>query len=181
MLVIHVDEYEFYDGVNEVFFYTKAQDVKLEHSLISISKWEANFGKPYLPSHLNEGMSGYHEELHYIECMIIGTVPEYIPRLILQNHKKEVVDYIASPNTATKIYRLGDAPKSRQTVTSELIYYWMIKFGIPFECEKWHFNRLLTLIDVCNVKENSDKNKMSTMDSAKYRYHLNRARRAAAQ
>ena len=179
MLTINVKEHEFYDGQKEMFFYTKPVKVRMEHSLISIAKWEARWNKPYLPSFRGRGVYGVLEEQYYISCMIIGTVPEYIPSILLQNYSVEIEKYITDPQSATKIYRMGDSPPSTQTVTAELIYYWMIKFGIPFDCERWHFNRLLMLIDVCNVKESSGKDsKMSTMDSANYRHQLNKARRA---
>ena len=161
-----------------MFFHTKPISVRMEHSLISISKWEAFWKKSYLPSLREPGVHGFAEEQHYLSCMIIGTVPDHIPSILLQNHGTEIQEYIGDPQSATKIYRIGNTPSSSQTVTAELIYYWMIKFGIPFECERWHFNRLLTLIDVCNVKESSGKGgRMSTMDSANYRHQLNKARR----
>ena len=123
-------------------------------------------------------MAGFSEELYYISCMIIGNVGEHVPTLLLQNHLDTIRDYIGDAQTATTIHRMGPTPPSRQVVTSELIYYWMIKFGVHITAERWHFNRLMTLIDVCNVKEGSGKDaKMSTQEAAVYRHQLNKARR----
>jgi hypothetical protein len=180
MLTIKVEEQEFFDQQKEVFFQTKPVVVRMEHSLISISKWEAYWEKPYLKTeNVVRGISGLSEELHYIKCMILGNVPEYIPEILFHNHGKEISEYIGKQHTATIIHRrIGPGPVSRQVITTELIYYWMIKFGIPLECQKWHFNRLLMLIDVCNVKETPRKdNKLTTADANKYIRDLNRKRR----
>ena len=181
MLIISVEEQEFYDSKKEVFFNTKALTVRMEHSLISIAKWESFWEKPYLGTRgLTKGLSGSTEERHYIKCMIIGDVPHYIPDVLLQNHGKEIKTYINKRHSATTIYRKGKPGVSRQIITTELIYYWMIRFGIPLECQRWHFNRLLLLIDVCNVKEQSASKKggnLSSLDAANYRHALNKARR----
>jgi hypothetical protein len=181
MLTIHVKEQEFYDEQKGMFFYAKPCTVRLEHSLISVSKWESVWQKPFLPNgRLAKGMSGRAEEQSYISCMIMGTVPAYVPELLYNNYLLEIKDYINSNQSATKIYRKSDPPGGRQTVTSELIYYWMIKFSIPSAYEKWHFSRLLMLIDVCNVKENTGKDsKLSAKAAAKHRHELNKARLAA--
>ena len=181
MLIINVKEQEFYDGKNEVFFYTKACTVKMEHSLMSIAKWEAFWEKPYLAiPNVTKGLFGPEEELHYIRCMIIGGVPDYIPSVLIQNHAQEIKHYINKKHTATTINRRGTSIPSRQIITAEVIYYWMIKFAVPFECQRWHFNSLLMLIDVCNIKENSSKgNKLSSIEAANYKQQLNKARRAA--
>ena len=180
MLEITLDEIEFYDPRQEIFFYTRPQIVKLEHSLISISKWESKWEKPYFPGPGHPGISGYVEEVEYISCMIIGNNKDVPSNVLFERHGEEIFNYIENPYSGTKIYRVENRPIKQQTITSEIIYYWMIKFGIPFECEKWHFNRLLTLLDVCNVKESAKSNKMSGFESAKYRQELNKARRAAS-
>ena len=180
MLTIKVEEQEFYDSKKEVFFKTKARTVRLEHSLISIAKWESHWEKPYLgtPGKVT-GIQGIVEERYYLQCMIIGDVPDYIPELLQQNHAQEIKTYIGARRSATNVYRKGASPPSRQIVTTELIYYWMIRFNIPIECQRWHFNRLLMLIDVCNVKEQAATKKggkMSSIESANYRHQLNKAR-----
>lgn len=179
MLIIKVKEQEFYDSKKEMFFHTKPLTVRMEHSLISITKWESFWEKPYLGTPgIAKGISSSVEELHYLKCMIIGDVPYYIPDILLQNHNKQIKTYINKQHSATTVYRRGLPTPSRQIITTELIYYWMIKFGIPMECQRWHFNRLLMLIDVCNVKEQSEAKggKLSSLESAKYRHKLNKAR-----
>ena len=181
MLIIDVEEQEFYDGRKEMFFRTKPITVRMEHSLISIAKWEAVWKKPYLatPS-ATQGVFGLAEEQHYIQCMIIGSVPDHIPGVLLQNHLEKIRTYINDPQSATTIHRRGGNLPSRQIVTVELIYYWMIKFAIPFECQRWHFNRLLMLIDVCSIKDSGGKaGKLSAMETANYNQQLNKLRREA--
>jgi hypothetical protein len=180
MLIIKVKEQEFYDSKKEMFFHTKPLTVRMEHSLISITKWESFWEKPYLGTPgVTKGLFGISEERYYVKCMIIGDVPYYIPDILLQNHGQEIKTYISKRHSATTIYRRGRTPPSRQVITTELIYYWMIKFGIPLECQRWHFNRLLMLIDVCNIKEQAEGKggKLSSIDSVKYRQKLNKARR----
>ena len=181
MLIINVKEQEFYDGKKEMFLYMKPITVRMEHSLISIAKWESFWQKPYLatPS-VERGVFGHEEELYYIKCMIIGKVPNHIPGILLRDHTEKIKNYISKEHTATKIYRRGSTPPSRQIVTAEVVYYWMIKFAIPFDCQRWHFNRLLMLIDVCNIKEASGKGgTLSSIEAANYQHQLNKARRAA--
>ena len=183
MLIIRVEEQEFYDSKKEMFFNTKPITVRMEHSLISISKWESVWEKPYLgTSGITKGLSGPAEERHYIECMIIGNVPDYIPDVLWQNYGEIIKKYINKRHSATHVYRKGKRTPSRQIITTELIYYWMIRFGISLECQRWHFNRLLMLIDICNIKEQQASKdgkggRLSALDSAKYRQDLNKARR----
>jgi hypothetical protein len=181
MLKIKVPEnLEFWDPAKQEFFYNKAVVVKLEHSLISISKWEAIWEKPFLPTTgVSEGLKGYMEEISYIACMVVGNVPRHIPPTLYHNYGREVRNYISKKNTATIINRIGPKIQSRRVVTSELIYYWMIRYNIPFECDRWHLNRLLTLVDICNVKENeaSKKGALGRHESAMHRHKLNEARK----
>lgn len=181
MLTIKLAEEEFYDSEKQMFFYTKPLKVRMEHSLISIAKWESIWEKPYIPvPGRAEGVSGYEEELSYIRCMIIGKVDEHAAPAILQNHNRAVASYIEKKHTATTIYRRGPQGRgSREVITAELVYYWMVKFGIPFECERWHFNRLLMLIDVCNIKESAGTKagRMTNRQSIDHMMKLNKARR----
>lgn len=179
MLVINVSEQEFYDPKKEMFFKTDKTTVRLEHSLISIAKWESEWEKPYLATpNKSTGVSGYVEEVDYIRCMIIGKVSKNLPEVLLQNHGKEIKNYIRKKHSATTIHRGGPKRPNTKVITAELIYYWMLKFGIPFECQQWHFNRLLMLIDVCNVKENKEKSSLKGVDAAKHRHAINKARQA---
>ena len=182
MLIIKVGEKELFDSETETFFHTKPITIRMEHSLMSISKWESHWEKPFLGTPgVVEGMFGYAEELYYIKSMILGTVPDNIPKILFHSHGTEIRKYISKKHTATVIKRWGPkgAP-SKRVITTELVYYWMIKFGIPMECEKWHFNRLLMLIDVCNIKETPKKdNKLTAKEAANYMNQLNRKRRGS--
>ena len=179
MLEIKVASIELFDEGNNKFTTTKAQTVQLEHSLLSLAKWEAIWEKPFWPSSTSNGLSGYAEELSYVHCMLMRPVPEYIPGVLLMKHGSEIKEYITRKRTATTIHRLDKKPVRPTTITSEIIYYWMVQYGIPFECERWHLNRLMTLIEVCQVKtsEHNKTNKMSPSESALYRAKMNKKRR----
>lgn len=176
MLQITIPAEESWDEAREVFVTTrKEQTLQLEHSLVSISKWESEWQKPFL----NKKEKTREETLHYIKCMTItqNVSPEtfeYIPPSIIE----KITEYINKPMTATTFSDRGKGKggSSREIVTSEIIYYWMTTLGIPFSCEKWHLNRLLTLIHVCNVK-NGPQKKMSKMDTARQYAALAAARR----
>lgn len=180
MLTIDITELEFYDSAKEMFIYTKPLTVRMEHSLMSIAKWESIWEKPYLPTpHVVDGMTGKEEEESYIRCMLIGKYTEHIPSIIHQNYGKLLVEYIQKKHSATTINRRArPGPRSRAVITAEVVYYWMLQFSIPFECERWHFNRLLMLIDVCSVKESekSKGGKMTHRDSMAYMQKLNKER-----
>lgn len=172
MLKIIVPGTEFYDEENNEFIYYNEQILQLEHSLVSISKWEAKWCKPFL-----SGDKKTPEEIiDYIRCMTItqNVNPEVYQRLTQRNFI-EINDYIDSPMTATT-FSDNKRTGGREIVTSELIYYWMVTFNIPFECQKWHLNRLLTLIRVCNIKNNPPK-KMSRTEILARNKALNEARR----
>lgn len=132
----------------------KEQTLQLEHSLVSLSKWESKWCKAFFSKEekTNE------EILDYIQCMTItsNVKPEVYSNLTRENIE-QINKYIESPMTATYISEDQKTPGRKETVTSELIYYWMIALNIPFECQKWHINRLLTLIRVCNVKNQPPK------------------------
>ncbi len=180
MLIIKIGKKELFDPETETFFHTEPITIRMEHSLMSISKWESHLEKPFLRTEgVVEGMSGYAEELYYIKSMILGTVPDNIPVILFNSHLAEIREYISKKHTATVVRRWGPMRgPSRQVITTELVYYWMIKFGVPIECEKWHFNRLLMLIDVCNIKETSNKDNKLTVDEALNRMNqINRERR----
>ena len=174
MLEIHVPEKEWWDETQEVFMKTPAATLQLEHSLVSLSKWEAKWQKPFLS---NDDKTS-EETLDYIRCMTINrNVKPYVYKVLGSDNLKLITDYIASPQTATTITHRGNSPKGQKEIyTSEVIYYWMIMYGIPFECQKWHLNRLLTLIEVCNAKQNPQK--MSRSAIYEQNKALNAARRA---
>ena len=179
MLQVKIPGRELFDESTNSFITLKEQSLQLEHSLVSLSKWESKWRKPFLNSELTA-----EEQLDYIRCMTItqNVDPDtykYLPAATLN----EIREYIESPMTATWFSDKNGhkaAPKrfGRQAVTSELIYYWMIALNIPFECQKWHLNRLLTLVEVCNRK-NQPKKKMNKKDAAARRRSLNAARKAS--
>lgn len=165
---------EGWDEENEVFVEPKKQALQLEHSLISLSKWESKWCKPFL----SKGVKTDEEILDYIKFMTISSNvnPEVYNHLTLDN-VRAINAYIDAPMTATTFSDDKTSKPNREIVTSELIYYWMIALQIPFEpCQKWHLNRLLTLIKVCNVK-NSPPKKRSKKDIMSQNAALNAARR----
>jgi hypothetical protein len=180
MLTLYIEDGEFYDEVKQQFVVVSGSEVKLEHSLFSISKWEAILEKPFLPNVFTPEKTEEEEKI-YAECMIIGKVPSktLIDMLWLQ-HRETVLRYISKPHTATTVQRAPASANQPVTkiITSEIIYYQMIAFGIPVEFDKWHFNRLLALIDVFVAK--NSKQKISPAETAAQRAALN-AKRLAAQ
>ena len=175
MLRLSVKGAEYWDSAREEFIYTKPTLLTLEHSLVSVSKWEARWKRSFL----DEPPKTPAEELDYIRCMTITqNVPPETYTAMTAADRKKVNDYIEAPMTATTISsRKGASGKKGTKVTSELIYYWMIEFGIPFECEKWHLNRLMTLIRICEIKQQAPK-KRSQKDIMRENTDLNRKRRA---
>lgn len=175
MLQIKIPAAEYYDSEKNLFINTKEQILNLEHSLLSISKWEQKWNKPFISS----DRKTHEESKDYIKCMTLTqnvdpSVYDYIPNDVY----KLVEEYIESPMTATTISSMKKTSPKKEVVTSEIIYYWMITFGIPFECQKWHLNRLLTLIKVCEIKSTPPK-KMGRNEILSRNSSLNAARRAA--
>ena len=173
MLYITIPSCEMYDESTEEFVYAKEQTLQLEHSLVSLSKWESKWCKPFL-SKQDKTME---ETIDYVRCMTVNQVsdPTVYSRLTLDN-LNSINEYIGAPMTATTFSNTPKGGSSGEQVTSELIYYWMIALNIPFECQKWHLNRLLTLIRVCEVKNQPPK-KMSKREIMSRNAALNAARR----
>lgn len=173
MLEIKVPSKEMYDAETNTFHYVDGGTLVLEHSLISISKWEAKWKKPYLVDEPKTDI----EFLSYIKCMTINKQSsDDIYYSLTSIEKQQIIEYINDKMTATWFAKSSDDTPNRSVITSELIYYWMIKAGIPFECDKWHFNRLLTLLRVCGAKETGGK-KMSKNEILARNRALNEARR----
>lgn len=173
MLRITVPEVEYWDEKNEEFISTKEVTLSLEHSLVSLSKWESKWHKAFL----GKEEKTTEELIDYIKCMTLTqNVSDEVYNRLNSDNVQKIKEYIEDSHTATIIYDDPNAPKSRETVTSELIYYWMIALNIPFECQKWHLNRLLTLIRVCNIKNKPPK-KMSQRQIMSRNAALNAARR----
>lgn len=181
MLKITIPEIELFDNETSTFFTVKRQELVLEHSLVSLSKWEAKWCKPYLGNRKTDERTA-EEDLDYVRCMTITqNVDPMVYHVIPLNVIREIKDYIDKPMTATWFneHHSSNAPGHMSTViTSELIYYWMIQYNIPFECQKWHLNRLFTLIRICAVKSNPEK-KMSNAELIAHQRELNAKRRAA--
>lgn len=176
MLEIEIPRTEIWDNENEMFSYVDSCKLVLEHSLISISKWESKWNKPFL----TRDEKTPEEMIDYVKCMTINRVDSVVFSCLTNDNYKQINDYIAAPMTATTFRENGGAPRgNREIMTAEVIYFYMISFGIPFECEKWHINRLLTLIRVCSIK-NSPSKKMSKSAAAKQQRTLNAQRRAKA-
>ena len=173
MLQITIPAREMWDERNNEFVYTNEQTLQLEHSLISLSKWESKWNKPFL----SKESKTYEETLDYVKCMTLTqkVSPEIYVNLTDEN-MRDIQRYIEAPMTATTFSEEKNTKGNRETVTSELIYYWMIALGIPLECEKWHLNRLLTLVRVCNIK-NSPPKKMGKNAIMSRNASLNAARR----
>ena len=183
MLQLMVPGREYYDEAKQEFITFAGTTLQLEHSLISISKWEAKWKKPFLK--VNDGQERtFEESKDYVRCMTLNTnVPSDVYDRLTKIEFDKISEYIDDKMTATWFNDKGpngmnsSRPGGRsQTITSELIYYWMIEFGIPFECQKWHLNRLLTLIRVCEIK-NSPGKKMSRNDIFSQNRALNAARK----
>lgn len=174
MLEITVPEREFWDESKELFFKTPKVKLTLEHSLISLSKWEMTWQKPFL----GKEDKTTEETFDYVRCMTINkNVPDYVYKALTEDDMDRITAYLDNKMTATRITRHRKGRASNEIVTSEIIYYWMIMYGIPFECQKWNLNRLLTLIEVCELKSGNTP-KMGRNDIIKQNAALNAARRA---
>ena len=174
MLRIQIEGEEFFDEVDNTFSTVGDIVLDLEHSLISLSKWEAEFQKPFL----GPGEKTTEEILEYVHAMIMTPdVPGNIMKRFNADHLTKVNEYIESSQSATTFGQMPRTPGRSEIITSELIYYWMVAFNIPFECEQWHLNRLFALIRICNVKQSKPK-KMSRNEIAARNRELNAQRKA---
>lgn len=173
MLRITIPAVEEWDELAQEFVTTKEQTLCLEHSLVSLSKWESKWCKPFL----SKQEKTYEETIDYIKYMTLTpNVNPEVYRVLTNDNIAEINKYIEAPMTATTFSRDRNSKSGQEIVTSELIYYWMIALNIPFECQKWHLNRLLTLIKVCNIK-NTPPKKMSRRDILSRNAAINAARR----
>jgi hypothetical protein len=172
MLKITVSDTELYNEANNEFIPLKEQTLVLEHSLVSLSKWESKWCKPFLTK---DEMS-MEQTIDYIKCMTITqNVDDRIYYCLSNDNITKVHEYIDAAMTATTFSEHKHAI-NKDIITAEIIYYWMIALNIPFECQKWHLNRLLTLINVCNIK-NTPPKKMKAKELAERNRALNAARR----
>lgn len=173
MLIIRVPQTEVFDSKTETFNYLPETVLKLEHSLISLSKWESRWHKPYLKPDPNRSVA---ETMDYIRCMSLTSIDlQTVSRLSSKDYET-IQAYVNEQSTATTVKHVG-GKKNTQTVTSELIYAWMTELRIPWEAQKWHLSRLMTLIDVMNERQKPQQ-KMSKAQTAKQNAAINAARRA---
>lgn len=175
MLVLKVpigDEY--YDEEKKEFFVPDEFTLELEHSLASLSKWESREEKPFLGREEKTNA----ETFAYIRDMVITpNVPEKVFESFTVDNLRAVNDYINAKMTATWFHEMNNRRSSQEVITAELIYYWLVAHGIPFECQHWHLNRLITLIRVCNEK-NKPQKKMPRQTAIQRQREINAARRA---
>lgn len=169
---------ELYDEEKEEFInISEDKSIVIEHSLLSISKWESKWHKIYLDDKLK---LTHEESLDYIRCMTLtqNVDPNYY-RLIDNNKLIEIQKYMNDPYSATYFNEVprGTAQRHSEKISSEVLYYYMFKLGIPKDCEKWHINRLQNLIRIFSIKDAPDQ-KMNKRQTADYYRRLNAQRRS---
>jgi hypothetical protein len=173
MLKLIIPSREYFNESTSTFESVEEFELELEHSLVSLSKWESKYQKPFLDPNEKSG----EEIIGYIEAMILTPIypPDFYDRFD-QSNLDQINAYIESKESATTFGQMPERRGRGETITSELIYYWMVAFNIPFECERWHLNRLFALIRICNIK-NSKPRKMSRNEIAQRNRELNARRR----
>lgn len=173
MLTITVGGTESYDEKTDSFVSVGGTPLRLEHSLVSLSKWESRHEIPFL----GKTEKTPEQVFDYVRCMCIDEEPpEELLYKLSEDHFKEINAYLDSKQTATWFAKQTRAPRTSEVITNELIYYWMTAFQIPFSCETWHLNRLFTLIQVCNAKQEKPK-KMSRSEIQQRNRELNEQRK----
>lgn len=174
MLELKIEGTELYDEASNMFIEVKPVVLRLEHSLVSVSKWESKWKIPFL----SLGDKTAEQTLDYIRCMTVSqNVDPLVYKCLTKKHIDAVNEYVSDEKTATTFHERSARP-NRQVVTSELIYFWMSQYNIPIECQKWHLSRLMTLIRIASIK-NAPEDKMSKSAIFSQNRALNAARRKA--
>lgn len=170
---IFVPDFEGWDELNNRFVYKKGGTIVIEHSLVAMAKWESKWHKPLL----SDERKTREQLVDYVRCMTISqNVKPELYECITDSVMAEVDAYMNDPMTATWFNRPDNKGKSKRVLTAELLYYFMISFNVPMECQKWHLNRLITLIEVCS-EENKPQKKKSLNDAYRSQSEINRMRR----
>lgn len=181
MLTITIPKQELWNENNQEFIYSEERTITLEHSLVSLAKWESKWNKPFLvKSKRDDQKKTAEEQLDYIKCMTItNNVPLDTYKMLTTENLKDIQKYIEEPMTATQYFNneQNKGKYNTEPITAELIYYWIIAFDIPMECQKWHLNRLLSLIQMCDIKNNPPK-KLSNAEILSRNKSINDARKA---
>lgn len=174
MLELHIESQELYDEEKEEFLMSPAANLKLEHSLVAIAKWESKYKKSFL--HTENKTPD--EMLDYIKMMTITpNVKDEVYLGLTSDQIMEIKKYMDDPMTATRFTKKAGGGGGGRIITNELIYCWMAQLRIPYSCEKWHIARLLTLINVCSL-ENQPPKKMDQKSILRQNAAVNQARRA---
>lgn len=175
MLHIDIPSVEVYDEVNNEFKIRKGASIAMEHSLLSLSKWESKWHKPFLTDY----EKSFEETIDYYRCMTITqNVDPNVYYNINGSISRRIEAYMSDSMTATTFNNLPpNGSNSDGFITAEIIYYWMISLGIPFECQKWHLNRLMTLIRVVSAK-NAPAKKIPKEELLERQRRLNAERKA---
>lgn len=173
MLQVTIPASEYFNERTGEFHAIRETTLQLEHSLVSVSKWESKWRKPFLGTTEKSA----EECIDYVRCM---TITQHVDPLVYQfltpENFQEINAYIEAPMTATTFSERENKRFNREVVTAEIIYYWMVALNIPFECQKWHLNKLIALVRVCNIK-NTPQKKMSRREVTERNRALNEARR----
>lgn len=170
MLHLTIPKQEIYNDSLEEFQTVGPFNLQMEHSLLSISKWESKTKKSFFRQE-----STVEDTILYFKCMTINKVDDVAFSLLTQENVREIREYIDDSKTATT-FKNTNEKKSRELITSELVYYWMTTMNIPFEAEKWHFSRLITLIRIHTAK-NTPQKKRSKSELLAENRAINEARR----
>lgn len=175
MLTLNVPMTEGFDDEKQEFVVVDSFKLELEHSLVSLSKWESKHEKPFL----SQTEKTEEESLDYLRCMVLGEpVPEDVWLSLKPEHYNEINTYVNAKMTATWFNEKPNEKPNAEVITAELIYYWLVSLQIPFECQYWHLERLITLVKVCNLKNQPEK-KLSPQEARQRHRDLNAQRRRA--